>query len=259
MSFELHVKNGVEYYGSSIIEGTGAARHFFSTRRGGISKGAYNSLNLGLYTSDDEDNIIENYRRIMVESNMNVKNITYLHQVHGDKFYLVEYVNYRQISGCDGDAIITSEKGIPIGVMTADCIPVILLDPKKGWAAAVHAGWKGTSLGIASKVVDYMKVELGCNEGDIIAAVGPGIGPCCFEVGDEVASKFSFVSEKNGRKYVDLWRENETQLRNSGISCENMDISQVCTQCNNDKLFSFRGEKGNTGRMGAFIELVLEG
>lgn len=255
-AFDLNRINEVEFYTAPNISNTGFVRHFFSTRIGGISTGQYESLNLGIYTNDLTENVQFNMNKIFAAAKMNRDKMTFLRQVHSDKFFVVSKDNYEDINGQYGDALITSEKGIAIGVFTADCVPIILADVKNKIAAVVHAGWKGTALNITGKVLDYMNVHMGTDTKDVTAAIGPSIGPCCYEVGAEVAEKFSFVYENKNKFYIDLWRENINQIIDVGVPKERITSSSICTSCNCDKLFSYRRESGNTGRLAAFIEII---
>lgn len=246
----------IEFFTSPNLSSLGFVKHFYSTRTGGISEGAFESMNLGLYTGDVPENIEYNLNIIFNAAGMHRNKTTYLKQEHSDKFYVVSSENYTEIRGRGGDALITSERGIAIGVFTADCVPVVLVDAENSIAAVIHAGWKGTELKITGKVIDYMKSNMGTNPVNIYAAIGPSIGPCCFEVGPEVAERFTWVSKRENKFYVDLWKENIMQMTGCGVLEEKIDSSRICTCCNPKTVFSYRKESGNTGRMGAFIELI---
>lgn len=252
--FMIKQNNGVKYYISRSLERLGFVKHFFSTRIGGVSEVPFDSLNLGIYTEDKYENINKNYSRIFEAADMDGQNMVYLRQVHGDCFYIVNDDNRKEIIGKDGDALITTSKNIPIGVMTADCIPVIIVDSLKRAAAVAHAGWKGTHLHIVDKVVRYMMDNLGARAEYITAVVGPGIGPCCFEVKEDVAEKFTFVEKRNCSYFVDLWQENKKQLINLGV--RNIIHEPLCTICMEDNFFSYRRDGKITGRMATFIEIT---
>lgn len=254
--FKLNKVEEVQYYTSPLIESTGFVKHFFSTRKGGVSEGFYKSLNLGIFTNDLSNNIDENFKRILKASRMENSKITYLFQVHGNRFYFVDENNFEDICGKDGDAIITSSKEIALGVFTADCVPIILVDTKNKVVAVVHAGWKGTYQGTVEQVIKFMIDKMKCNAENIIAALGPAIGPCCFEVGEEVAKKFSLVTNRDGKYFVDLWSENKEQILKCGVKENNIEISNLCTMCNDEMFFSYRRDNGKTGRLGTFVEMV---
>lgn len=247
--------NDVEFYTSPNLTNVDCIKHFFSTRIGGISDGAYESLNLGIYTNDLEKNKQYNLNRIFNCTGMHSDRITYLKQIHSDKLFVINKDNCMAVRGQSGDALITSEKGIAIGVFTADCVPIILVDTVNKVVAVIHAGWKGTALNITGKVLNYMKVNMGTDPKNIVAAIGPSIGPCCFEVGFDVAEKFNFVVKNNNKFYVDLWKESIKQITDYGVLEEKISSSMICTSCNSKKVFSYRKDSGNTGRMGTFVEI----
>ena len=253
--FVINRVNDLEFYTSPNLTNVEFTKHFFSTRIGGISTGAYESLNLGVYTNDADENIQYNLDKIFSSAKMHSNKITYLSQVHSDKFFVVNKDNYLDVRGQYGDALITSEKGIAIGVFTADCVPLILADTYNKIVAVVHAGWKGTALNIVGKILKYMKSNMETDPRNVVAAVGPSIGPCCFEVGLEVAEKFNFVYEDENKLYVDLWKENVKQIADCGVSEERISSSMICTSCNSNTVFSYRKELGNTGRLGTFVEI----
>lgn len=255
---ELKEINGVKYYNSLLIDNN-RIPHFFSTRIGGISEGYYSNLNLGVYTDDKLDNINENLKRVFQASNMNMDKVVYLKQVHGDRIHIVDDFNYMDICGSFGDAIITKSRGIAIGVFTADCVPVLIADESTGTIAAVHGGWKGTKLNITGKVLKYMIEELLCNPEHITVSLGPSIGPCCFEVKEDVADKFTFVNNMDGNLYVDLWKENYSQVLKHSIPEKNIALGNLCSMCMDTMFYSYRRDKGLTGRLGSFIQISKEG
>jgi YfiH family protein len=241
---------------SPRLNNMGFVKHFFSTKIGGVSTGEFENLNLGVYTEDSKDNILTNMNKIFSACGMDSRRIVYLNQIHSDCFFQVSEENYIDIKGACGDALITSAKGIAIGVFTADCVPVILVDSETKTAAVIHAGWKGTYKNIVKKVICQMVDKMGTNTDNIEAVIGPSIGPCCFEVGSEVAEKFNFVLRKEGRYYVDLWKENEKQIIESGVHSDKITTGNLCTVCEDDLFFSYRRDSGKTGRMGTFVEIV---
>ncbi|MCX7884104.1 MAG: peptidoglycan editing factor PgeF [Caloramator sp.] len=247
-------KEGLEFLCSSKIEKINKVRHFFSTRIN--SDDEFNNFSLNAFNEDKKEKIKINYEKILKSAEMNEKCFVYLKQIHGNNFYVVDDKNYKDIIGKEGDALITSSKNIAVGVLTADCVPVLLCDYENNVIAAVHAGWRGTYQNITSIVIDYMIKEMGCCEKTIIAAIGPSIGPCCFEVSFDTAQKFTFVHEKNKKYYVDLWQENINQILKYGIPKSNIDMFKLCTYCNRDMFFSYRRDNGTNGRIGAFIQLV---
>lgn len=260
MTKELTLKGSgggkVKFFTAPNIEEVPKIKHFFSTRFGGVSQGGYGTLNLGVFTEDLKENIDLNLERIFNETNINSDKLIYLSQVHGNDFYLVDDNNFEQIKGKAGDALITKEKGIAIGVFTADCVPILLVDKKENIISAIHAGWKGTDLKIVSKVLEYMQKNMGSKPENILVAIGPSIGQCCFEVNNDVAEKFKYKTMLKDRWHVDLVQENISQITNFGIDKDNIDTSKLCTCCEEELLFSYRRDNNASGRLGAFIELI---
>jgi hypothetical protein len=190
------------------------------------------------------------------EMNISKKNIYLPIQKHTDRVHVVE-------SGMEtvvADAILTKRRGILIGVRVADCVPILLLDRKKQAVGAVHAGWKGTSKQILRNTIDKMKRKFFSSPEDIMVAIGPCIRGCCYEVScdvrdsvEDATGKGNYSMKKDGRYYIDLSSANYVQAVSSGIPETNIWRSGECTFCNHEKFFSYRYEKGNTGRQGAFV------
>ncbi len=204
----------------------------FSTRAGGVSEGAYASLNLGLLTGDDRSRVEENRRRLLTAVGAEPERAAWPRQVHGAG---VVRANGR---GMEGDAIWTDERWRPLVVVTADCLPISLARVGGTPAVAlVHAGWRGLSAGVVEAAV-------GSLGGELVAAVGPGIGPCCYEVGREVAELFGEPGPT-----LDLRAVAERALRQAGV--ERVDHVDLCTACSPERFFSHRRDRGLTGRQGA--------
>ena len=166
-----------------------------------------------------------------------------LRQTHSDIIWTV-----KQVEGClgDGDALITADPGIFLAIRTADCVPILLADPVRRVVAAVHAGWRGTVAGIAALTVERMRNEFGTDPGDILAAVGPSIGPCCFEVGTEVP-----LPQRNRK--ADLWAANRKQLEGVGVGM--VWVAEACTMCDAGTFYSYRRGR-DTGRMVSVIGML---
>lgn len=171
-----------------------------------------------------------------------------LRQVHSDIVLLAD-----SAAGCKGDALIASRPGEVVAVKTADCVPVLLVDPEHRVAAAVHAGWRGSVGEIARKALQRMRLEFGSVPAEVRAAIGPAIGPCCYEVGPEVAVQFEpFFPERNDLRQktrVNLWESNRRQLVAAGLEPEAIFISELCTFCQEEEFFSHRRDNPATGRM----------
>jgi polyphenol oxidase len=154
----------------------------------------------------------------------------------------------------EGDALITNRPGLAISIRTADCYPILLADPRNRAIAAVHAGWRGTAAQIVIRTLEKMKSEFGTEPADVSAAIGPGIGVCCYEVGEDVSRQFGFAI----RTHLDLMSENRKQLEEAGVSPQNIQALDVCTFCDAERFFSYRREKEKAGRMTSFIMLRTE-
>lgn len=225
-----------------------------SMRTGGLSKSPFHSLNLGLSTEDDRETVLKNRRIFFDQLNIDVKKIILSRQVHGTEILIGE--KPEQTNGYD--AIITAKKN-PIVVSIADCTPVLIHDTKNDVVAAIHAGWRGTADEIVKKTLAKMETEFGTEGKNCKAFIGSCISVNHFEVGNEVAERFHtdhkvFHSSKK-KFHVDLKKANFDQLTGFGLLKDNIEISPYCTVENNDKFFSWRKEKGVTGRMFACIQL----
>ena len=167
---------------------------------------------------------------------------TRLKQVHSGKVIVADG---RRGNLEEGDALVTSEAGNWIGVRTADCVPILIADPEHRVTAAIHAGWRGTVASIASHAVNTMTQEFGCNPGRMLVAIGPAIGPCCFEVGPEVAQQFHSTA-----RTIDLAAATRDCLVNSGVPADQIEVMRLCTVCTGPRQFhSFRRDKEQSGRM----------
>jgi len=212
----------------------------FSTRRGGISGAPFDTLNLGRLTEDDPDHVVENRRRLCVEVGTDADLLRFSRQVHGAT------VHRAAGTGEAGDGLWTDTPGEPLLVFTADCLPVAIVraDGSAPAVAALHVGWRGLLAGILGEGV----ARLG--GGPAAAAIGPGIGPCCYEVGEEVATPFreQFGAEVVSGGRLDLWSAAERALAVAGVA----DVYRIdlCTACNPELFFSHRRDAGRTGRQG---------
>lgn len=254
-NFRIKEDGDLKYLESGLLSGEEGIKHFFSTKIGGVSSEEYKSLNLGIYTNDSKESVEKNFDIICSSLKMN-KNIAYLNQEHGKKVYIVTKENVNALTGKKGDAIITNEKNIPIGIFTADCLPILLYDKKEKVIGAIHAGWRGVEGKILTETLKVMKKNFNSDPLNIICAVGPCINKCCFEVSEEVAEKFNFIMNKNNSIYVDLLKEIYSECIKENISEKNIDMSNICTVCEKDTFYSYRGDNGKTGRIGSFIEIV---
>ncbi len=239
--------------------------HGFTTRRGGVSRGIFASLNLGENLGDEPEAVRENYRRLRAA--LGIRKLCFTKQVHGNTVRYVTSADARELYGplpYEADGIVTDRPGLALVAFTADCIPILLCDPARGVSAALHAGWRGTVADIAGAGVKAM-AGLGSRPGDILAAIGPGISRCCFETGPEVPEAVMAVLGREGREYidgpgreenkffVDLKGVNRALLIRAGLSPENIAVSEACTVCESEKFWSHRATGGRRGSQGAVI------
>jgi YfiH family protein len=172
-------------------------------------------------------------------------NVSTLKQIHSN---LVLLADQPGLLG-EGDALITNEPNLAISIRTADCYPILLADARNRAVGAIHAGWRGTAAQIVTKTIEKMRIEFGTRPGDIFAAIGPGIGVCCYEVGNEVSSQFGL----SGQTHLDLVSENRKQFEAAGVPPQNIQALDVCTFCDAERFFSYRREKDKAGRMTSWI------
>ncbi len=255
----LKTIQGITYYSSPRLEGVPGLVHSFLGRTGGVSSGHLASLNMGRREEDRAESLFENKRRVGAAFGIDVEKIFTVSQVHSDRIVIIDDpdITPEEIKTQEADGIITDIKGLAISILTADCVPVLLFDRKKEIGAAVHAGWKGTASKISARAIEIMMERFESQSQDIAAAIGPAIGPCCYEVGEEVVSAFghqSGVAFQHGNKWhVDLPKANLLQLQDAGVT--DIDLADICTSCRTDLFFSHRKEMGKTGRQLSFISL----
>jgi YfiH family protein len=225
--------------------------HGFPTRAGGVSTGRRASLNLGYRWGDDPANVAENRRRVAEAAGFPLQRLQVTKHVHGTKVWIV---GDEQGQAPEFDGLVTDRPGDTLGAFAADCIPIVLADPVQRVAAAAHAGWRGTVAGVAVEVVRAMGSRFGTRAEDVRVALGPSIGPCCFEVGAEVVDAFraalglvpGLVVAGPNKDHVDLRVATRTLLEQAGVRPEHIDDRPPCTRCDGDRFFSFRrdGQEG---------------
>ncbi len=256
MAFIKHCCDSLVYYTDEHIDSLNGLDYIFTTRFGGVSCDSLYSLNLGTHRNDTKENIIENYRRACGAVHIDYTKCVLAKQTHTTNIRIVTEIDAGKGLMCesditDTDGLITNIPELPLVIFYADCVPILLFDPKQKVLACLHGGWRGTVNGIAEKGVDIMKNRFNCN--DIYAAVGPSIGQCCFETGLEVADVFKekgfcdFIEYRNQKAFIDLWGVNENILKDCGV--KNISLAKICTVCNKNEFFSHRGCGSSTGRM----------
>ena len=237
--------------------------HGVFARLGGVSSGPFSTLNVGHSVGDDPVCVEANHKAIYRALGVDPGSVATAQQVHGDRVAIVS----RQMGGqtvAQTDALISGVPGVVLLMRFADCVPIFLYAPRQGAVGLAHAGWQGTVKRIAPKTARAMISAYGCSPGELYAGLGPAIGPCCFEVGPEVAeairgaspSPDSVISRMlpGGKAHVDLWRVNALQLQEIGVT--HIEACDLCTCCHRDLFFSYRREGGRTGRFAAAIGLL---
>ncbi len=269
MNIIEQTQNGVTFFQSDGMAAAGGVSHGFSTRLGGVSEGMWASLNLGPSRGDDPDHVRENYRRFFAAIGADGRRFAMTNQVHGGAVRCVTTADLRDDpydkAAYEADGLMTDLPGAALVVYSADCIPILFYDPARRVIAAVHAGWRGTAAGIATAAVERMRDVYGCNPADILAAVGPGIGPDCFETHEDVPNAMTAALstavlrhikiKENGKFAVDLKAINAMRLEQAGLDRSHIAVSDICTACCPDRFWSHRKQGTSRGSMAAAIQL----
>lgn len=256
----LKTVNEITYYSSPNLEAFPGLVHAFLGRAGGVRAGHLASLNMGRREEDSSENLKENRKRVVEAFGIDEDKIFTVSQVHGNRIVVIDNPDTSpdKIKALEADGIITNIKGVAIGILTADCVSVVLYDHKNKVVAAVHAGWKGTALRIAKNAVEAMMERYGSRPEDMAAAIGPSIGPCCYKVNDDVVvavGDIDKVARACERHWcLDLPKANLLQLEEAGV--KDIALSGICTSCRTDLFFSHRREDGRTGRQLSFISML---
>ena len=235
-----------------------------STRIDGVSQYPYHALNLGYHVGDAYEAVTENRRRFCSALGIDIDSLVVAQQIHGDRIAVID----ESQAGCGArrhedaipgtDGMITRSRSVTLAVLTADCVPVLVADPVKRAVGIAHAGWRGTLRMIAAKTILKMKDTFGTEPADCLVALGASIGPCCYEVGEDIVSRFQHTF---GREFcvtknrLDLRRAIEMQLTHIGVEKCNISSVGECTACNRNLFYSYRIEGARTGRMLSVIGL----
>lgn len=236
-------KDEILYYEIEGFEFKDRFKHVFSTRIGWNQEKIFKDLGNVLEISQDKI-----YRG---------------KQVHGTDVLVIKDQDYRKVFKEEKDGFVTNIKGIALSTYHADCVPIYFYDTKKNVIGLAHGGWKGTLNNISRSIIEKMVKEFGSKVEDIMVAIGPSIGICCYEIGEDVEKLFvekypkveDIIIKKDGKMYLDLWKVNRVNLINLGVREENIYNSHICTSCRTDRLYSYRKEKGTKNRMVAGIML----
>jgi YfiH family protein len=262
----LETTNGCSYYLAKELLSEYNILVAFTGRAGGVSREPFKGLNLGFHVGDDPENVIANRRAISEALNIDFNRMTCAEQVHGSTVALVDETTAGRgafsfndsISGVD--ALIVDRPNIPLALFFADCVPVVIADPYRKVVAVVHAGWRGVLDRIIEKAVSSMMEFGDASIDNMIAFIGPAIGGCCFEIGEDLLKRFQERFEDEGLwlsagNRIDLRELARLQLDKCGIESDRATVLDFCTVCNSDLLFSYRAENGITGRHAAIINI----
>lgn len=236
--------------------------HGFTTRQGGVSRPPYDSLNLGGRWGDDAAAIAENRRRFRIAAGGGP--VHFARQVHGrDVVRVAAHATPDQIAEVAADAVVTGAPVTAVGVYVADCAPILIADARTGACAAVHAGWRGTVAGVVAAAVHALIESFGSRAVDLRVAIGPTIGPCCFEVGPEVVAQVEAafpraraagaIVARQPREHVDLPALNRAAALGAGVAAEAVEVAGMCTRCDETRFYSYRREGGRTGQLAGFV------
>lgn len=256
---------GVPFLSYPMFEHTGIVNHGFSTRFGGVSKGFYVTMNISTTRGDDPEAVAENCRRMARALGVEVEDFTYTQQTHTTNVAVVKAEDKGK-RFVETDGMVTDVPGICLVTFYADCVPLYFVDPVKKVIGLSHSGWRGTVGKMGKVTVEKMTEEYGCNPEDILAAIGPSICQDCYEVSEDVIERFKenfdeilwsklFYKKENGKYQLDLWEANHQIFLEAGILEEHLAVTNVCTHCNPEVLFSHRTTGNKRGNVSAFLAL----
>lgn len=262
---EEKIVKGVPYLSYPMLENTGIVKHGFSTRLGGVSTGHCATMNISTTRGDDPDAVEENKRRIAAAIGVKAEDFTYTFQTHTTNVAAVEESD-RGKQFMETDGLVTNVPGICLVTFYADCVPLFFVDPVHRAIGLSHSGWKGTVHKMGKVTVERMREKFGTDPSQVVAAIGPSICQECYEVSEDVIEQFRenfrkelweelFYRKENGKYQLDLWRANRAVLMEAGIAGERIAVTNVCTHCNPDILFSHRSTGTDRGNLSASLAL----
>lgn len=253
-----------------ILDQTGIIEHCFTTRLGGVSEGVCSSLNLSFSRGDEPEAVMENYRRVAEAFDKTVDDFVCTDQTHTTTVLQVGkdekgYGVTKEKPYTDVDGLITNEPGVILSTFYADCVPLYFVDPVHKAIGLSHSGWRGTVGRMGQKTLEAMAEAYGTKPEDVYAAIGPSICQDCYEISEDVAEYFYqefeghgdeiLINKGSGKYQLDLWKTNEIVLLEAGIKPEHLAVTNVCTCCNSEVLFSHRASLGKRGNLAAFLML----
>lgn len=252
--------NGTVFYQSDLLLAFSNVIHAVTTRHGGVSPAPLASLNLSVRVGDTPENVHENLMRLHAALGLDPAATVDASQAQANSVARVTATE-RGTTIRMVDGLITNVRGIPLMLRFADCVPILLYDPLHQAIALAHAGWRGSVQKVVTNTVNAMCEAFDTSPRDLVACIGPSIGPCCYEVGQDVIERVNtcfpesaeLLLRRNGATHLNLWETNAVQLRALGV--EQIDIAAVCTSDHTNDFYSWRKEKAQTGRFGALIAL----
>lgn len=273
MQVKQNRKDSVEYLTFPILEQTGMVRHLFSTRLGGVSEGIWSTMNLSYSRGDKKEAVDENYRRIAGVLNCQLSDMVCSDQTHTTNVRVVDRMDggkgiIKEKDFQDVDGLITNVPGLVLATFYADCVPLFFMDTKNRAIGLSHSGWRGTVGRMGKCTMDAMAKAYGTRAEDVVAVIGPSICQSCYEVSSDVAEAFYkefsapgqgeeiLQAKENGKYQLNLWKANQIVLEEAGIRRNQIQVTDLCTCCNPDYLFSHRASKGKRGNLGAFLGLL---
>lgn len=263
--YKLNEIEDFEYITFPTFEKYDDLLHCFTTRKGGVSRGSFESMNIGFSTGDSNENVKRNIEIMAERLSIKVDDIVETNQTHTNtiKYVTEEHKGkvFEESPFKDVDGIYTDKRKLVLMSFHADCTPVFFYDSVKKVIGLAHAGWRGTLLNIAGKMVKAFVNDFNSDPKDIKTAIGPSLGSCCFEVDKDVADLFlsenedyrNFMKIRGPKYHFNLWGINKYLLMKEGINEENIEVSGICTKCNNDLFFSHRGQGGKRGLLAGIL------
>lgn len=268
---KLNIKKGVPYISFRALDQLPWLKNGFSTRYGGVSTDYLSSLNLGFGRGDLEENVVKNHEIIAEAIGFSPSSIVSSHQTHTTNVKIVTKDDcgkgiYQPRDYENVDGMITNEPGITLATYYADCVPLYMVDTKNRAIGLSHSGWRGTVEKMGKVTIALMQKTYGTNPKDVVACIGPSICQDCYEIGDDVAKEFKKVfcdniheillEKENGKYQLNLWKCNELIFKEAGVPLENIQVTDICTCCNPETLYSHRGHNGKRGNLAAFLTLT---
>lgn len=271
-AMNIKENKGVTYLTYPALEELSGFVHAFSTRLGGVSEGIYSSMNLSFTRGDDENSVMENYRRLAEAVGFSVENIVTSDQTHTANVRVITEADRgngitKPRPYTDVDGMITNVPGLVLATFYADCVPLYFIDPVRKAIGLSHSGWRGTAAHIGAVTVRRMQEEYGSLPEDIYGAIGPSICQECYEVSEDVILEFQktfpeqswrdlFYRKENGKYQLNLWEANRQIMLEAGLIEEHISLPGLCTCCNPEFLFSHRASRGKRGNLGAFLGII---